>query len=159
MWMEGQKGLKVSWVVCDTFCLELAGFSQTAGTIDGAGMQDCFLFPLLCVCALGKLNIPDSLQSYEMADLKIFCSAGNWTQGLIYARQTLLWFGLVFSCPLLSESFCFLFSFAQSSGFPVVLCRSRDTQGRSSLSCNPRDAFYTCSSPSLVYQYASVVFL
>lgn len=34
-------------------------------------------FPLLCVCALGKLNIPDSLQSYEMVGLKIFSSAGN----------------------------------------------------------------------------------
>lgn len=68
--MEGQKGLEV--------CLELAGFSQTPGTTDGAGIQDCFLFfPLLCVCALGKLNIPDSLQSYEMVDLKIFSSAGN----------------------------------------------------------------------------------
>lgn len=75
--MEGQKDLGVSWVVCDTVYLELAGFSQASGTTDGAGMQDCFLFPLLCVCALGRLNIPDSLQSYEMADLKIFSSAGN----------------------------------------------------------------------------------
>lgn len=50
--MEGQKGLEVSCVVCDTFCLELAGFSQTSGTTDGAGIQDCFLFfPLFyCLC-------------------------------------------------------------------------------------------------------------
>lgn len=41
--MEGQKGLEV--------CLELAGFSWTPGTTDGAGIQDCCLFSTaLCLC-------------------------------------------------------------------------------------------------------------
>lgn len=58
--MEGQKGLEVSRVVCDAFYLELAGFSQTSGTADGAATQDCFQFPP-CSGEVGHSRQPTEL--------------------------------------------------------------------------------------------------
>lgn len=76
-----------------TFYWGSTGFSQTLETTDGADIQDCFLFfPL---CALRRLTIPASLQSYEMVDLNCFPVLGIEPKALymLGKHSAMSWFG------------------------------------------------------------------